>query len=471
LENGLNKYKRLLANTLLFALSSFGSKILVYLIMPFVTGILSPDDYAIATNIQDTCQLLLPLACIGISNAVIRFGLDSACSKRSVFTCGVVALGIGAVLMALLYPALQESALDGYRWLVYLYIFVSCGRNLCSQFVRSRQYTRLYAADGILNTLLLVVFYILFLKPLQLGVTGYILATVAADFCSMLFLITIADLQRYLDFSRFDKKLFISMVKYSLPLVPASMCWWVTNASDKKFVLYMLGSNASGLYAFAYKIPNLLMLVSTLFTEAWQLSAIADSGSGKERSIFFSRVFRSYTGLLSVASGGMILLCQLFVRILDGSGGEFFNAWRYMPILIIATMYSCFSGYLSSIYMVTKKSNLNLVTSLIGAVLNLILNALLIRPFGVNGAAVATLISYQVIFLLRAQSTEKLILFRMYPSRIILFTDMLLAETVLMLLEAPGWPYLCGGIVLLLILFNLAALMTTVKRLLGNKRA
>ena len=98
----MDKYKKLITNTLLFALSSFGSKILIYLMMPLYTGILSPDEYGIISNIQDTSQLLLPLTCIGITNAIIRFGLDTACDKKAVFTGGFAALGIGtAIVLAL----------------------------------------------------------------------------------------------------------------------------------------------------------------------------------------------------------------------------------------------------------------------------------------------------------------------------------------------------------------------------------
>ena len=173
----MDKYKKLITNTLLFALSSFGSKVLVYLMMPLYTGILTPDGYGIITNIQDTSQLLLPLTCVGIANAIIRFGLDAACDKKAVFTGGFAALGIGTALVALLYPLLHaEPALSGYLWLVYLYVTVSCARNLCSQFVRARQMTRLYALDGVLNTTLLVVCYVVYLIPCKLGIVGYVLA-------------------------------------------------------------------------------------------------------------------------------------------------------------------------------------------------------------------------------------------------------------------------------------------------------
>ena len=466
----LNKYKKLMTNTLLFAVSSFGSKLLVYLMMPLYTNILLPEEFGIVTNIQDTSQLLLPLAAMGIANAIIRFGLDSACDKAAVFTGGVAALGFGGVLMILVYPFLcLDVALDGYRWLVYLYVFVSCARNLCSQFVRSQQHTRLYAVDGLLNTVLLVIFYIVYLIPCKLGITGYILATVTADALSGLFLCTMAKLPQYFRVSRFDKKLFRQMLKYSVPLIPASMCWWITNASDKKFVLYMMNSEYSGLYGFAYKIPNLLMLVSTLFTEAWQLSAVADAGSGTERSRFFARVFRGYQGILCIGASGIILFCRLFVSILDGSGsGAYYPAWKYIPILVIATVYSCLAGYMGSIYMVVKKSAQNLYTTLAGALANLALNALMIPLMGVNGAALATLLSYLLIFTLRAVNTRRFIPFNLHRNDLIINTVLLLLQAGLMLLDKPWWPVSGVLLFLLLAVRNARSLLVLVRKMKGK---
>lgn len=467
----LDKYKKLITNTLLFALSSFGSKVLVYLMMPLYTGILTPDEYGIITNIQDTSQLLLPLTCVGITNAIIRFGLDAACDKKAVFTGGFAALGIGTALVALLYPVLCiEPALNGYLWLVYLYVIVSCARNLCSQFVRARQLTRLYAFDGLLNTTLLVVFYVVYLIPCHMGIVGYVLATITADALSAVFLIVTAKLHRFFEPRSFDRTLFKGMLKYSVPLIPASMFWWITNASDKKFVLYMLGAEESGLYAFAYKIPNLLMLVSTLFTEAWQLSAVADAGDGEERSSFFSKVFAGYQSILTVGASGIILFSKVFVTILDGSGGEYYGAWRYIPILVIATVYSCYSSYMSSVYMVEKKSALNLYTTMAGAALNLVLNALLIPAFGVNGATVATFLSYLLVFVLRVLSSRRYIPFDIHPRRMVFNTVLLFAQAAILLLGPAWWIPGCGAIFVLLAAVNFRELLQLAEKLLRRRK-
>ncbi|MEG1932649.1 MAG: lipopolysaccharide biosynthesis protein, partial [Pygmaiobacter sp.] len=90
----MDKYKRLLSNTMLFGISSFASKVLVFLLMPFFTHVLKLGDFGDANLITKYAQLLLPLVSIGIANSVIRFGLDKTYNKASVFTGGFVAIGI-----------------------------------------------------------------------------------------------------------------------------------------------------------------------------------------------------------------------------------------------------------------------------------------------------------------------------------------------------------------------------------------
>ena len=72
MKNSTNKYTNLLSNTLILGLGVFASKFLVFLMMPLYTGILSPEEYNLADLISQTANLLMPLACIGITDGVFR---------------------------------------------------------------------------------------------------------------------------------------------------------------------------------------------------------------------------------------------------------------------------------------------------------------------------------------------------------------------------------------------------------------
>lgn len=469
----LDKYKRLLSNTALFALSSFSSKVLVFLLMPFFTRVLELGDFGDANLITKYAQLLIPLVSVGIANAVIRFGLDKAYDKAAVFTGGLAAIGMGSVLFFALYPLLDRLLLLGsHLWLLYAYVLMSVLRNLCSQFVRAKQYTRLYAVDGLLNTVLYLTFVVVFMGLLKWGIAGYVLATAAADACSGLFLFLVADLKRYLLPSRFDGRIFKEMLRYAAPLIPAGMFWWITNTSDHVFVTHMIGSEANGLYETAYRVPNIINLFATIFTEAWQLSAVTDGDrSNPQRTRFFSRVFQSYQALLFICAAGLIYFSKVVVICLTASfDSPYYPAWQYIPLLVIATTFACFVSFMGSVYMVERRSGMSFVTMLVGAVLNLILNFLLIPDYGPQGAAFATFASYLVVFFLRAVSTRHYIPLDLDPTRIGISSFLLFFEAYLMVKEVRYWPVFCALVGGMVIAYNVLPLLRGVFRILEARR-
>lgn len=470
----MNKYKRLFSNTVLFAISSFSSKVLSFLLMPFFTRMFQLGEFGDADLITKYAQLLLPIVSLGAANAVIRYGLDATLRKASVFTNGLVAEGIGILLFLCCWPLVARIPnMRPYTPLLYAYVIASVLRNLCSQFVRARQYTRLYAVDGVLNTILYLGFILLFLAGFHWGVNGYVLATAAADLCSALFLFATARLHRYIRPAQADWPLLWEMLRYAAPLIPTSMFWWITNTSDHLFITAMLGSDANGLYVAAYKVPNIIILFSTLFTEAWQLSAVTDGGRGAPgRARFFSRVFAGYQGLLFAVAGGLIAFSKLIMQLLTLSSKSAFNAaWQFIPLLVIATVYSCFVTFFGTIYMVERRSGESFATMLVGALLNLLLNWLLIPKWGGNGAAFATFVSYFAVFLLRAAGTRRYIPMRLRPGRIALSTLLLLAETWLLIRQDKLWPLWCGLLCAAVVVYNFLPILQAVRQLVQKRFA
>lgn len=465
----MNKYQRLLSNTVLFAISSFSSKIMIFLLMPFYTGILAPAETAVADQIIKSGNLMIPLVSLGIAEAVIRFGLDEHYKKSTVFTNGVTAIAIGFCISLLFAPLINlVPSLKGNVPLLYLFVLISVSRNLCSQFVRSRMYTRLYAIDGIFNTACYVGFMILFLKVCGFGIQGFVLSTVAADFCSGIFLFTVAGLRKYFKPSDFNRRVFKEMLIYSLPLIPSAMFWWVTNTSDQFFIYYMCTDTEAGLYTSAYRIPHLIMMVSTLFTEAWQLSAVTDGGTNSAgREHFFSRVFLSYQGLLFTGGAGLILFCKVFMRLLCAE--SYYSGWQYIPMLVIAMIFSCFVTFMGSVYVVEKRTGPNFYTMLIGAVLNLLLNAALIPFAGPFGASFATFISYLVVFIIRALTSRKYIKIKMHPVRMGINVLLLFIEMLIVMTESRLWILWATLVTLFIVFFNFGAIWLSFKKIFAKR--
>lgn len=436
----MDKYKKLATNTIIFAIGTFSSKVLSFLLMPFVTRMMVAGEYGAADLVQQTANVLIPIVFLQVNSACLRFALDKAADKRDVFSVGIRTTAIGFVVFLLFAPLIRiirinDFSLGDYIVLIYLFVLVSGTRQLCQQFVRGCGHVKTFAFDGIIATATTLAFNLLFLGPFHWGVTGYIVAIIASDACSVIFLFVTCKLWRFVKFKGIGKGITGEMLKYSIPMMPSIILWWVINVSDRYMVTFFNGSEANGLYTAASKIPNFIIMFSSIFIDAWQLSAV-DEYDNNDKADFFTKVFRVYSGGVFAAASGLILLCQVITKILVSP--SYYMSWEYVPILIISTSLSCFVNFLASVYMASKKTVMGMVTAFAGAGTNVILNLLLIPSMGAKGAAIATVCAFVVVFVTRAINTRKYVKVNFSTPIMILEIGILTAQAAVMILMQSG---------------------------------
>ena len=168
----------------------FSSKLLTLLVQPFLTYAMAEiSDLGLSKILSQYANLLIPFVSMGMSNAIIRFGLDKGNSEKQVFTNGLLTILGGFGILVLCWPIAQFLPdMAQYGLLIYLYVLMSCLRTLCTQFVRSRQWNKLVAVDGVLCTVATMAFYALYLVGFRWGANGYLLAIISGDLVSVLFL-------------------------------------------------------------------------------------------------------------------------------------------------------------------------------------------------------------------------------------------------------------------------------------------
>ena len=447
----MNLYRNLISNTVLFGISTFGARFLTFLLTPFYTRVLSSAEYGITDLLIQTGNLIIPIASVGIANGVIRYGLERSSNKASVFTTGILVTLAGFFVLALISPLLDQlTFLSGYVRLVLLYVLAANLHSICNQFARALGHVRLFALDGILRTVLTILLNILLLAVFPMGAAGYVLANVLADGIAAVFVFSAAKEWRYLRLSSLSRPEAGRMLRYSAPLVPSTLCSWIINISDRYLIALLIGSAATGIYAVSNKVPNILMNIAGIFTSAWQLSALAEQPKA-EKERFFSNVYAVYSAIAFVTASGVILTARLSTRLL--AAPEYYEAWRYVPVLTLATTFACLGSFLSSIYMVEQRSTATLVTTMLGAACNLAGNFFLIPLWGSMGAAVSTLFSYILIFTVRALHTRSMLRIHWALHRLLPCVLLLCIQCVLMEREVPYppmWSCLCFAAVALI---------------------
>ena len=468
---GHSRYRSLVSNTLLFGLSTFGSKLLPFLMMPLYTRVFTQAEFGLRELLTASANLMIPIISLCISEAVIRYGMEKDTRRRDVFTTSVVVILSGYALLILAYPLLgMVEYHQGYMLYIYLYTLNAALRSAVTHFVRASGFVRLFALDGVVTTLLTVVLTVIFIVPMQLGVAGFLLGTIVADGLSALTLILMLKLYRFISLRGFRVSTLKEMLRYSIPLMPTAIFWWITNLSSRYFVTYMVGLEANGLYSAAGVIPRMITLVSTIFIQAWQISAFTEYNSAAGER-FYSTVFRSYYTLIFLAASGIILMVKPIMMVLVSP--YFFDSWRYVPLLVLAVGFSCLVTFLGTIYNAHKRNLMVTLTTFLGAGLNVILNILLIPRMGANGAALATFISFFIVFLIRAVDTRRYMKISMQPPRIALTLAILLAQVWVTLTE-PGYWALWSALAFLLIFAvnsgNIIYILKHAKQMVASRR-
>ena len=434
----MNKYKLLVINTAIFAVGSFGAKIFSLLLNNLYTKHISPSDLYAKSILEMLVVFLLPVFTFSLTEAIVRFGLDKKYDKKQVFTTISVFILFGLLFMAPIVPLLHLipvfRPISGYSLLLFILVCTSALRTLCSQFVRARELLKLFAIDGILTTFTLFIFNVIFISNLGLGVRGFLISVILSDMLSTAFLFIAGDIRKYAEKKSFSLPLGKEMLRFTLPLIPTTVMWTFTGFSDQLFIGNMhsdrafLGEDAAGIYSAATKIPNVLSMLSTIFFQAWNMSAITENDS-TDRDSFYEKVYSAYEAVLFLGSAGMILLIKPISALLINyeTYPEYSSAYKYAPMLIAAAAFTCLNLFLAGIYTATKHTKNAFLTMLAVVVSNIVLNLTLIPILGIQGAALATFLSYFLCYCIRIADTRRYVPFGFSAVRTI-------ANTVLILL-------------------------------------
>ena len=379
---------------------------------------------------MQTGNVLIPIVSLGITNAILRFGLEKGSDEKGIFTTGLAVICAGEVLLALFYPMLRDVGLMGdYAALLMLFVFAANLHSLFGTMAQALGRVRIYAVSGIVCTVLLVAFNVLLLSVFRMGITGYILSNVIADALAAVFLFAVLRLWRCFRMASLNRGLIRNMFRYCLPLIPATVCSWIINISDRYFISYMLGADVSGLYAVANKISTIMLIISNIFTSAWQLSAM-DGRPRAEKERFFSNVYSVYEAGALTGAAVLMAASRLIMRFL--AAPDYFSAWHYAPVLTLG-------------------------------------NALLIPVWGAMGAAASTLASYAVILAARALHSRRLLKVRISLPRFLAAMAILALECFLVeRMHTAGSILCCAAVALLYAGPLLKAMRSGVRELLPN---
>lgn len=432
-----NKYKRLITDTFVFALGNLGSKVILFFMVPLYTNFLSKEEYGTSELVFTIAQFLVPFVSLVIFDAVLRFGLSKDANKNDVLKSGFLVIGIGSIVTISVTPLLDFYApLAEWKWYLCIYVILTMIGNVEQNYLKLIERNKAYAAISVLHTLVLAFANVLLLTHYHWGIRGYLIATILGSLITVVLGFFAGKTWKAMINGKLDRNLLSEMIRFSAPLILNNVSWWVIQSSDKIMIEAMVGAAALGLYTAATKIPSLINVIISIFSQAWGISSVREFESTNDKG-FYTEVFTTYSVIGFGAAVCINTIVKPFMAIYVSQ--DFFESWRFVPLLLVSASFSAVASYFGSLYGALKKSFNNMRTTFTAAIINIIVNYLCILWLGAWGAIIGTVTAYFVLAIYRMVDVLRYIKFDPQWKEFILNIVFVLMQAILISLDSHIW--------------------------------
>ncbi|MFK5217781.1 lipopolysaccharide biosynthesis protein [Lactococcus cremoris] len=394
--------KSLAGNTLIFAIGNSVSILLTFVMVPFYTKILSPADFGISDILTTTTAMLVPLVSLNVFSAIFRFALDDE-NHIEIFTNGLLISLIGGFLSLVVSGILSLLGIK-YSFLVGVYLGITLLLNLFQNFTRGINKVKSFAISGIIATLSNVLSNVILMWVFKFGLNGYLYSLIISALITTIFLFINNKLYTYISLNKKSWSNTKDLLIYSIPMIPNSFAWWLTNDANKLIILAFVGPSANGIFAIANKIPTMVTTIFGMFSNAWQMTAVKE----KEKSYtteLYSLTFNLMFGGILIINAIVVILIQWFMGFYVSD--KFYNAWKLVPILLMTSFFSNMSAFFGTTYLVAKKTKGLFTTTIWGTTINISLSFVLVPLIGINGAAISGAVGFFIVSILRLKQTSE----------------------------------------------------------------
>ncbi len=404
-----DKIKQLTKDTAIYGVSTIVGRFLTFLLVPFYTNIFPPDEYGIIANLYIFIAILNILYIFGMDAAYLKFASSkTSASEKDNFSTPYLAVMMVSLILSLLIFLLKGQIISlleipkSYTYLIYYTSFILFTDALCViPFIKLRieRKAKRFATFKIINILTNVFLNIVLVLYFKWGIEAVLISNLIASLLTLIIFLPeiIKNLKPVINIS-----LLRRLVKFGLPYLPAGLGSMLIQGIDRPILTSMTDLNTVGIYNANYKLGIFMMLFVNMFQYAWQ-PFFLQQAEEKDAKKVFSKILTYFT----FAAGVILVIISLFIDDLVKInflgitliGSAYWSGLVIVPIILLGYLFNgLYVVFTAGIYIEEKSLYVPLITGL-AAVVNVVVNLLLIPPLGIMGAAFATLASYIVMAL------------------------------------------------------------------------
>ena len=273
-----------------------------------------------------------------------------------------------------------------------------------------------YTIGSFITAVFTIIFNILLLVVFKFNAYGMIIASCIAHSVTAIYVFLSKKIYIYCAKGKFKKKVIKKLLSYSIPLIPNALSWWIFNSSDRIIVNRVIGISANGILAISNKFSNLYIVIYNIFNLPWTETAsmhIKDN----DKDVFFNKTINIVFRVFLAMCFGIIVCMPVIFPIMVNS--QYIEAYKYIPILMIAALGNVVVGLISVIYVAEKDTKSISKTSIYAAVINILVHIILVKPIGLYAAAISTLVAYLAMSIYRIIDVKRYIVIKFDKSILI----------------------------------------------------
>ena len=403
----MNREKNLAKNTIIITIGKVCTQLITFFLLPLYTGILSTEEYGIVDLLNTLVSLLLPIVTFQVEQAVFRELIEVRGKKDKesrIISSAVITVIFQCIVYLIIFALISPFINNNYKFFLATNVVANIFLSLLLQIARGFGNNKKYAFASFISALSTIVFNVLFLVVIKLGANGMLLGTMLGQIVATIYLFVSLKLYKYLKIKDYKKEVIKSLWKYSLPLIPNAISWWVFNASDRVIASAFLGVDQNGILAASLKFSAVFITFYNIFNMSWTESisiAIKDA----DVSDYFNKMFNIVLRLFTAMAVGIIACMPFVFPIMINE--KFSAGYGLIPISIIGSLFNVVVGLISVIYVAEINTKAIASTSIVSAVINIIVHLVLIEFIGLYAAVISTFVAFFVMSIYRLVDVSK----------------------------------------------------------------
>lgn len=402
---------KFIRNSSLFFLGTFSSKILTFLLLPVYSYLIPPADMGVY-DVSITLMTMVASICFfEIWSGVLRksYEVNSSNDKMKIIAGGLQVFFISSIIFTICCISICYAI--GYKYIYYiaLYMILYMFSNYFTFAVRALNKNKQFAFSGFLCSVITLISNIVLLVALNFDYSALYISASLGFVIQIIYLFIRCKLYKIIPSLFVWNKDNYSLIKFCLPLCLNTVAFWCLTSLNRVIFNQIFGDSLSGVFAMGARFSTLVTLITTCFNYAWQDLSFAEGTKQGTTSSLYSKGCNLY--LYFLLAGFLIIVPLLYFIAPFFIRGDYTGAIASLPLFILSATISGFSSFLGSTFYAINDTKGLLITTIIGSIFNIIISYPVIFLLGINGANIATSLSFLVIIITRIVILKKKISF------------------------------------------------------------